>query len=229
MLSALAMEVIQEDELKFKHPFSMLLTGARRTGKTHFTKTLLRKATDFITPQIDKVFWFAPSRQNDLFDEMGSYEIGDSITFVKDLPSEDLIDFVHEKAGVGRKLLVFDDLMEEASRRKDVKNLFTRGRHEDLSVIFLAQNTFHQGGHFREISLNTDYFVIFKNVRDGSTINYLANQMNSRDFLPRAYKHATQDAYSHLLLDMRSDTDERLRVRAKVFDDYPMLYIKGSK
>ena len=219
------METIQVEDLKFKHPFSMLLTGARRTGKTHFTKTLLRKATEFITPQIDLVFWFAPSRQNDLFDELESYEIGKSLTFVKDLPSEDLIDFVHAKGGVGRKLLIFDDLMEEASRRKDVKNLFTRGRHEDMSVIFLAQNTF-QGGHFREISLNTDYFIIFKNVRDGSTINYLASQMNARDFLPRAYKHATQDAYSHPLLDMRSDTDERLRVRAKVFDEYPMVYIK---
>ena len=219
------MDTIQAEELKFKHPFSMLLTGARRTGKTHFTKTLLQKASEFITPQMDSVFWFAPSRQNDLFDELESYEIGKSITFVKDLPSDDIIDFVQERGGVGRKLLIFDDLMEEASRRKDVKNLFTRGRHEDVSVIFLAQNTFHQGGHFREMSLNTDYFIIFKNVRDGSTIKYLASQMNARDFLPRAYKHATQDAYSHLLLDMRSDTDERLQVRAKVFDEYPVVFI----
>ena len=60
----------------------MLLTGASRTGKTHFTKALLRKATEFITPQIDLVFWFAPSRQNDLFDELESYEIGKSLTFV---------------------------------------------------------------------------------------------------------------------------------------------------
>ena len=115
--------------------------------------------------------------------------------------------------------------MEEASRRKAVKNLFTRGHHEDMSVIFLAQNMFHQGGHFREISLNTYYFIIFKNVRDGSTINYLASQMNARDFLPRVYKHATPRV-QHLVLDMRSDTDERLRVRAKVFDEYPMVYIK---
>ena len=159
----------------------MLQTGARRTGKTHFTKTLLRKAAEFITPQIDLVFWFAPSRQNDLFDELESYEIGKSLTFVKDLPSEDLIDFVHAKGGVGRKLLIFDDLMEEASRRKDVKNLFTRGRHEDMSVIFLAQNTFHQTRHFRKISLNTDYFIIFKN---GSTIIYLNSDECARFPIP---------------------------------------------
>ena len=83
------MDVVQAEELKFKHPFSMLLTGARRTGKTYFIKTLLREATNFITPQIDKVFWFAPSRQNDLFEVMKAYTIGYSITFVKDLPNED--------------------------------------------------------------------------------------------------------------------------------------------
>ena len=130
------------------------------------------------------MFWFAPTHQKDLFDEFESYEIGKSITFVIDLPSEDLTDFVHTNGCVGRKLLIFDDLMEEVSRRKDVKNLFTRGRHEDVSVIFLTQNTFHRGGHFCEISLNTELFIIFKNVRDGSTINYLAIQMNARDFLP---------------------------------------------
>ena len=96
------MDTIQAEELKFKYPFSMLLTGARRTGKTHFTKTLLRKAAEFITLQIDLVFWFAPSRQNDLFDEFESYEIGKSLTFVNDLPSEDLIDFLHAKGGVGK-------------------------------------------------------------------------------------------------------------------------------
>ena len=64
------------------------------------------------------------------------------------------------------------------------------------------------------MSLNTDYFIIFKKVSDGSTINYLASQMNARDFLP--------------LLEMRSDADadERLRVRAKVFDEYPVVYIR---
>ena len=46
---------------------------------------------------------------------------------MKDLSSEDIIDFVKVQ-GTGRKLIILDDLMEEASKRKDVKYLFTRGR-----------------------------------------------------------------------------------------------------
>ena len=42
--SYLKMDTISADELKFKHPFSMLLSGARRTGKTHFEKNATNEA-----------------------------------------------------------------------------------------------------------------------------------------------------------------------------------------
>ncbi len=129
------------------------------------------------------------------------------------------MEYVREmRPGLGI-LIIIDDLMEEASKRSDVKHLFTRGRHEDISVIFLSQNAFHKGAHFREMSLNTDYFVIFKNVRDASTISHIASQMNTTRFLPLAYKDATMGKYSYLLCDLRSDTDERVRYRANIFDD----------
>jgi len=57
-------------ELKLKHPFSMLLSGARRTGKTFFVTRLLSENREYITPDIDWVFWFAPSRQDDLINEL---------------------------------------------------------------------------------------------------------------------------------------------------------------
>ena len=49
--------VIMEDtvdarELKLKHPVSMLLSGARRTGKTFFVTRLLSQNREFITPGI---------------------------------------------------------------------------------------------------------------------------------------------------------------------------------
>ena len=63
--------------------------------------------------------------------------------------------------------------MENASNRSDVTALFTHGRHEDVSVIFLTQNLFHKGKYTRDMSLNTDYMVLFKNVRDASVITHL--------------------------------------------------------
>ena len=33
----------EEHQIQFKHPFSMMLAGSRRTGKTHFSKNILLK------------------------------------------------------------------------------------------------------------------------------------------------------------------------------------------
>ena len=114
--------------------------------------------------------------------------------------------------------------MEEASKRSDVKHLFTRAQHEDISVIFLSQNTFHQSKYYLEMSRNTDYYILFKNVRDTSIIKTIGGRMGIAKFLSQAYKDATSEAFSYLLMDMRSDTDERIRFRTKVFDEYPVVY-----
>ena len=164
------METVNEHELPFKHPFSMILTGGRRSGKTYFTKTLLLRNERFITPAIDWIFWFSPTEQNVVFKELGQNL--NNIEFVKGLPSEDLTDFVSKR--YGSKLIVLDDLMEQASKRSDVDDLFTCGRHENISVVFLVQNGFHQGKYFREISKNSEYIVWFKNPRDATAITKFA-------------------------------------------------------
>ena len=217
------MDTINADELKFKHPFSMLLNGARRTGKTHFVKTLLMRQDEYITPNAEWIFWFSPSSstQNEVFIELK--ESISNITFVNGLPSEDILGYVREMQPALRLLIIIDDLMEEASKRSDVKHLFTRGRHEDLSVIFMSQNMFHKGVHFREMSLNTDYFVVFKNVRDASTISHIASQMNNTRFLPLAYKDATMGKFGYLILELRSDTDDRVRYRTNIFNNEQVI------
>jgi hypothetical protein len=37
-------------EVTLKHPFSMLVAGGRKAGKTEFTKSLLRSANKLIEP-----------------------------------------------------------------------------------------------------------------------------------------------------------------------------------
>ena len=127
----------------------------------------------------------------------------------------------------GSKLLVFDDMMEEASERVDVKHLFTRGRHQDTSVVFLTQNLYHQSRHSREISLNTDYMVLFKNPRDAMIITTLGKQMGNAKFLTDAYEQATMKPFSYLFVDLRSDTVEELRYRSNVLDGDMQVVFKS--
>ena len=219
----MATSVVGVDDIKFKHPFTVKLAGNRRTGKTHFTKTLLLKNRELITPPIDSIIWFYASRQEDVFNEIESTLKHQRVQFIQGLPKQNTIQDTIERRH-GRKLVVLDDLMEEASNRSDVAALFTNGRHEDVSVIFLSQNLFHKGKYSRDISLSTDYMVAFKNPRDSSTINNLGRQMGNAKFLQEAYRDATKDAFSHLFMDLRSDTSDALRYRSNVLDDVQKVY-----
>ncbi len=72
-----------------------------------------------------------------------------------------------------------------------------------------------------------DYIVIFKNVRDASQIRHLRMQMypENKDFLVNAFRDATKEPYSHLFLDLRSNSVETLRVRANVLGNFQTIYI----
>ena len=79
-----------------------------------------------------------------------------------------------------RNLIVFDDQMIDASKDKQIVNLFTRGTHHRiLSVIYIVQNRFQQGKGSHSISLNSHYLVLFENPRDKLQILTLPKEMHS--------------------------------------------------
>ena len=84
-----------------------------------------------------------------------------------------------------------------------VENLFTNGRHLNLSVIFINQNVFYTGKKCRTIFLNSTYIVVFKNPRDQTQIRHLACQMfpSKPKFLQAAYEKEMKDPYRYLFLD----------------------------
>ena len=212
------MQRYSEEQLFFKHPFSMLIAGPRRSGKTEFTKKLIEQSEKMIDVEIDKCIWYYANEQNTLVNELSH-----KVEFRKNLPEHSL-----EQEFFGREnvLVIIDDLMEESNKRDDVKSLFTRGRHLSVSVIFLSQNLFHRGKGNRDISLNSDYMVLFKNPRDVTIVQSLARQMDSGKFIKWAYNDATREPFSFLLIDMRADTDERLRFRARIFEKFQVVYEK---
>lgn len=131
-----------------------------------------------------------------------------------------------------RKLIIIDDLMREATNNTIV-DLFTKGsHHKNLSVIFITQNVFHKGQ--RDISLNTNYIVLFKNPRDRAQIQHLARQVYPEDskFLQEAYQDATLKPFSYLLIDLKQSTPDEFRFRSCIFpdDEYQCIYLpKYSK
>ena len=195
------------------HPFSMMVAGERKAGKTEFTKSFLRSRGTIINPSLERIVWCYAKHQEELYEELMT--INSNIEYVHGIPENIETMFMKDQTN----LIVLDDMMDEASKNEKVSQLFTRGRHDNLSVIFLTQNLFHKNQ--RSISLNSDYMAIFKNPRDKSQIQNLARQFmptNSK-FLTWAYQDATEKPHSYLLLDLTPNTDDRYRVRAKILPD----------
>jgi hypothetical protein len=200
-------------------PFSMGVFASRLSGKSVFTKNLLLAQKEMIEKPFRKVIWIYKTWQEDLFKELTNRDF--EIEFLDDLPNFD---------SMGKQentVIVIDDFMAEASNSTQVQSLFTRGRHLGLSVIYLSQNLFHKGKHSRDLSLNMDYIVLFKNVRDATQISHLARQMypNNSKFLISAYEQATREPYNHLFLDLKPNGNESLRVRGDILNKIQIIYL----
>jgi len=82
-----------------------------------------------------------------------------SVSFVKGVP-----DF--ENTENIPTLIELDDLVDSAYSAK-VSHLFTKGSyHRNISLVLITQNLFHQGPSSRDISLNRNYIIVFKNPRN---------------------------------------------------------------
>jgi hypothetical protein len=146
------------------------------------------------------------------------------VIFHQGLPDIDQFD------GSEPVLLILDDLMSETN--DTIAAMFTKGsHHRNVSIVFLVQNLFDKNKHFRTISLNSHYLVLFKNPRDTSQFSYLARQMYASNyrFAVEAFKDATRQPFSYLLVDLRPEQDEDLRLRTNIFPDESPHYVYVPK
>ena len=159
------------DDLKFRHPFSCIVSGPSGSGKTSFVKRFLRNLRDLCSVQsfAGGVVWC----------------YGEKSAVPSRLPVDVIIhEGVPEVFGSASgepSLVILDDLLNYVYS-KQVCELFMRGsHHRNISVILITQNLFHQGRFCRDISLNAHYIVAFKNVRDKKQFMYLASQVYPED------------------------------------------------
>ena len=150
---------------------SMLVAAPGGAGKSEFVKQLLPLKRYIMTDPPERIVWFYGRHQPDLFCSL-TQEIP-SIEFYEGLPTNIEVMFDRSK----RNICIIDDLMQSASGNQLIENLFTNGRHLNLSVVFVSQNLFYAGKKCRTISLNSTYIVVFKNPSDQTQIRNLACQM----------------------------------------------------
>lgn len=191
--------------LTFLHPFTGMISGPTGCGKTRFVQKLLNYKIQMIQPPPERVLWCYGAYQ-ELFKELVDVEFHEGLPDLKELD------------GRKRTLLILDDLMQECDSR--VEKIFTKySHHANTSVFYLLQNLFFGGKQTRTISLNAQYMIIFKNVRDVSQITCLAKQMapGNGKYITEAFRDATAQAHGYLCIDLKATTDDDLRIRTNIF------------
>jgi hypothetical protein len=207
----------------FKHPTTVVLAGPTQCGKTHF---LIRAICEqCFKPEPQRIVWVYGEMQS-AYEELA--RVMPSIEFVKGFTS-DLYEAFDPRV---RNLLILDDQMENGAAHKRggnaVTKFFTQGsHHRNLTVVYIVQNLFNQDASMRTISLNTHYMVLFKNPRDATQVRTLGQQMypDNPRMLVEAYRDATSEPYGYLLLNLRPDACDALRILTDVFAKQPTAYV----
>ena len=137
-------------------------------------------------------------------------ELGPKVEFCEGLPRSG--EYSNDRSS---KLVIVDDLMRESSAGNGaIINLLTESSHDcNASVIFVAQNDFHQGRGQRDVSPYAYYIVLFRNLRDRAQIGHLDRKIYPENplFLQEAYVNTTSGPYGYLLLNLEKRTPNNLR------------------
>ena len=212
-------------DFKFNHMFSMLVVGPSQCGKTHFVeKILTENCIHYPSTKRKHIDWYYNQWQP-RYKSLQS-ALGDAIQFTQGLP--DLSEDLHEISPKCNNILVFDDLMAQATDSPVLSKLFTQGRHRNASVILLLQNMFPKGQFNTDISRNAQYLVLFRSPSDRKQIDIIAERIFAKDrpqFMS-VYGKVTAKPYGYVLIDNQPKTTSEKQVVSEVFgqcQSYPHI------
>ena len=141
--------------LPLKSASNIIIGGPSQSGKTELVYKLINNSNDLFESPFDKIYYFYDVWQN------GFNNLNNEVELIQGLPDEN---FLRELEPTMHKLMVLDDQQLNALNSSIIAEIFTKySHHKNLSVILILQNLFHQGKYSRDISLNTHYFILFKN------------------------------------------------------------------
>ena len=215
-------KVIKKDKI-FDVPFRLLLVGKSQSGKGVVATNMILLddyyAKDFAG---ENIFIFSKSLNYDYKTKL--------LIKQKTIPSENLflglddeslkavIDFIqeeYEEAEIeGKKpvqsLIILDDVLEdlkEKDRNSSVNDLFSRGRHLNISTMVFLQYYSKLPSVSRT---NANGLVIFEMPKRQMDViadehNYLENP---KDFY-KLYQNATKDKHSFMVINYTNDRDNR--------------------
>ena len=194
----------------------MCISGPSQSGKTEFVIKLLNHRYELFDKALDKILWCYGILDVNLHSRLQN----NGYKTLRGLPKEQDIE--------PHSICVLDDLLSESETSKEVTNMCIRAaHHKPCFVIIISQNLFPGGKEARTRSLNTHYYVIFKNPRDKLQFEVLARQISPTHSkgLISVYEDATREPHGYLFIDFTQECPDEIRYRTNIFNP-PVIYYR---
>ena len=198
-------------DIRLKENFKIFISGPSRSGKTVFVKNLLQKLGIF-SKSPTKLVTLVYKIYQPIYNELNlSYIIEDGPNL-----KERIINLTNGQP----MLIIFDDCINSLQLPEISDFFLVDGRHRNLSCIFISQKIFINNDNFREITQNSDYFIIFKNPRNIQEIRTLNGQMTPGSVeLISYYKLATSDPFSYLFINLTQECRNEVKYLSHLFKE----------
>jgi hypothetical protein len=206
---------VDQKYIGFRHPFTCICVGPTCSGKTQYIAKLIRHKDAVITPNVTRVI-YSYKKYQPLFDTMPNVEFVQGLNFTLDktIPT----------------LLVIDDQMGDCDSK--LTELFTVcAHHENCSILFVSQVLFYQDKAYRTACQNAMYLILFRSPRCKAQIGHLARQMfppGKATKMLKAFDDATAKPFCNLIVDLKPDTPEQLRLKSNILPDEGDVFQKAN-
>ena len=199
----------------------MCIAGPSHSGKTVLSLKLIDYRASLFECPIRRVIWCYGIYQSGLQAELERRGV---ITMPETIHTSNIQPY---------DLVILDDLLDVTRSSQDVTAMFTKAaHHKPCFIVFITQNLFPGGKEARTRSLNTHYYILFKNPRDKSQIDFLARQIAPRKSkaLIDVFETATAPPHGYLFCDFNQECPDSFRFRTNLFrgvqPDSPMIIYK---
>ena len=188
---------VTQDEIDLFHtPARIIICGFSNSGKSYLTNLIIKK-------YLHK------------FEEIVC--IGSDIAGVK--RDDNFQPFSRNLEG--NLLVIIDDSILDKNRMLLASSVFTKGRHEKISIILISQTLYPNCPHFRLCALNSTHYLIFR-TRDMSQMSRFASTFiqsdKKNDFICLYRKEVLGRKFGFLLLDFCQEFHSPLCIRTDIID-----------
>jgi len=218
---------LTDDDLKFKCPFSMVVSGPSQAGKSFFIYQIVKFRLRVCSQKFTRIIYcqsnnYSPKNQSfikELQNEFPTLELCQGLPKLNDL---------HLKMNNEPCLLLIDDLMEEVLNSSSMVNLVSNDCHNfNISVIFVLQNYFAQGRYGKTLIRNCHYKVFFYNRVEQLEMRNISSQVSTNPIFFKANfeflnKTFPNEKSFYLLIDGHSRSEaKQLWCRSLIFPRGP--------